>query len=104
MSRGGKTSGQNSSAGHLARGTVFVLAGQSAFVVCGYVLHAYLGHAVDAATYGLYGYVGSCQQIQTLRMPYCRPGSSARRWSPPYSMQRAWLLPPGSQASLAIPV
>ena len=57
MSRGGKTSGLNTSAGHLALGTVFVLAGQSVFVVCGYVLHAYLGHAVDATTYGMYGVV-----------------------------------------------
>jgi len=57
LSTGSVEPKMNRPAGHLASSTVFVLAGQAAFVACGFLLHAYLGHAIDPATYGLYGVV-----------------------------------------------
>jgi len=57
LSTGSSNPELNGATGHLAAGTVFVLAGQVAFVACGYVLHAYLGHVIDPTTYGMYGVI-----------------------------------------------
>jgi O-antigen/teichoic acid export membrane protein len=45
------------SADQLALGTAFVLTGQVAFVVSGYLLHFYLSRAIDPVPYGTYGLI-----------------------------------------------
>jgi O-antigen/teichoic acid export membrane protein len=44
-------------ANQLALGTAFVLAGQMAFVLGGYLLHFYLARAIDPIAYGTYGLI-----------------------------------------------
>ena len=41
----------------LALGTAFVLAGQAAFVLCGYFLHFYMSRAIGPVAFGTYGVV-----------------------------------------------
>jgi len=45
--------------GQLGLGTAFVLLGQAAFVLCGYLLHFFLSRAVDPVTFGTYGVIMS---------------------------------------------
>ena len=51
------TAGGSSPAAQLAIGTSLVLAGQVAFVACGYVLHFYTSRALDALAFGTYGVI-----------------------------------------------
>jgi O-antigen/teichoic acid export membrane protein len=46
-----------SAGSELAIGTSLVLAGQAAFVLCGYLLHFYTSRALDAAAFGTYGVI-----------------------------------------------
>ncbi len=56
----GRTNPESAAAmGQLGLGTAFVLLGQAAFVLCGYLLHFFLSRAVDAVTFGTYGVIMS---------------------------------------------
>jgi O-antigen/teichoic acid export membrane protein len=46
-----------SAEGQLATGTSLVLAGQAAFVVCGYLLHFYTSRSLGAVAFGTYGVI-----------------------------------------------